>query len=531
MKPFEAGVVAAGAAYLVALGWAMQHLSYDVWGALVIVPVLTAISAPLINRTFTGDVEHLRPWIWGGLVVKFAGAIAGYYVRFDAYGGSADAGRYHSFGKVLAEDVRSGLATPFALIPRATGTQFVETLTGAVYTIIGSSLMGGFMVFTWMSFWGLVFYVKAAHLAIGGLATRRYALAVLLFPSLIYWGSSIGKEAVVGLCLGLTAWGAAIVFTRRGNVRLGVVMIVVGLLGSGFVRPHFASVWAGAIVIALLVRVVLDVSGRRTRDDERRRLQLSTVLLVGVAGIGFLIVASVALNYLPSDAGDTAPVSDQFTGIFDTVEDRTTQGGSSFTPATVSGPQDWPWAAFRTVTRPLINEADSLATLLPAVEMTALLLVGVFSWRRLLHVPKLMLTVPYLVFAALCVVTFGVAFSSIGNLGILVRQRSLILPLLLVFWCVPPIVFASERRTTARARRPRRGRRPRPRDATLPLSADPPHRPTPPPKISSVAVSDSGTGTLENRRTGRDGHLRRAAGISCGDDRPRRSSARRVRAG
>ncbi len=63
-----------------------------------------------------------------------------------------------------------------------------------------------------------------------------------------------------------------------------------------------------------------------------------------------------------------------------------------------------------------------------------------------------MLTVPYVVFAALCVVTFGVAFSSIGNLGILVRQRSLILPLLLVFWCLPPIVFASERRTIAHAK-------------------------------------------------------------------------------
>ena len=47
-------------------------------------------------------------------------------------------------------------------------------------------------------------------------------------------------------------------------------------------------------------------------------------------------------------------------------------------------------------------------------------------------------------------VTFGVAFSSIGNLGILVRQRSLILQLLLLFWCLPPIVFASERRSVER---------------------------------------------------------------------------------
>ena len=59
------------------------------------------------------------------------------------------------------------------------------------------------MVFTWMSFWGLAFCVKAAHHAIGGFATRRYAIAVFLFPSLVYWGSSIGKEAFVGLCLGV----------------------------------------------------------------------------------------------------------------------------------------------------------------------------------------------------------------------------------------------------------------------------------------------------------------------------------------
>lgn len=451
MKPFEAVVVAAGASYLAALGWAMQRLDYDVWGAMVVVPVLTALSWPLINRAFDGDLRTLRPWIWGGLLVKFAGAIAGYYVRFDAYGGTADAGRYHDFGKVLAAEVRSGLATPFALVPRQTGTPFVETLTGMVYTIAGSSLMGGFMVFTWMSFWGLVFYVKAAHTAIPDLAARRYTLAIFLFPSLIYWGSSIGKEAFVGLCLGLAAWGAAIVFTRRGSVGFGVAITVGGLVGAALVRPHFASVWVGAIVIALIARAVLDASGRHDTADARRRLQVSTILLVAVAGIGFLVVASAALNYLPSDAGDTAPVADQFTGIFSTVEDRTTQGGSSFTPATVSGPQDWPWSAFRTVTRPLINEATDLATLLPAAEMTTLLLVGVFSWRRLVHVPKLMLTTPYLVFAALCVVTFGVAFSSIGNLGILVRQRSLILPLLLVFWCVPPIVFARERRAGERA--------------------------------------------------------------------------------
>jgi hypothetical protein len=446
VRRLEAAAIAAGAAYLIALGWAMQNLSYDIWGALVVVPVLAVLSAPLINRAFTGDLAALRPWVWAGLAAKFAGAVVGYTVRFDAYGGSADAGRYHAFGRVLADDVRSGLASPFALIPRATGTQFVETLTGAAYTIFGSSRLGGFMVFAWMSFWGLVFFVRAAHHAIPGLATRRYALALFFFPTLVYWGSSIGKEAWVGMCLGLTSWGAAIVLTRRGHVRLGVVMTAAGLAGAAAVRPHFAAIWAGAIVIALAVRVLLDAIGRRDTDS-RRRVQVGTILLVAVAGIGFAIISTITLNYLPSDAGDdTSDVRDQLSSIFDTVEERTTQGGSSFTPVDVDGPWDWPYAAARTLTRPLLVDATNLATLLPAMEMTTLLFVGLFSWRRLVHAPKLMLTAPYVVFAALCVFTFGVTFSSIGNLGILVRQRSLVIPLLLVFWCLPPIVFASDRR-------------------------------------------------------------------------------------
>jgi hypothetical protein len=451
MRPFEAAVVAAGAAYLLVLGWAMQSLSYDIWGAFVVVPVLALISAPLIMRAFSGELARLRPWVWVGMFVKFGGALAGYFVRFDVYGGSADAGRYHAVGKQLAGAVRDGSASPLEVLPSSTGTRSIEEFTGLVYTIFGSSRMGGFMVFTWLSFWGLVFFVKAAHHAVPGLATRRYLLWVMLFPSLVYWGSSIGKEAVVGFFLGLTAFGAALVLARRGKVGFGAVLIAIGLSGSAFVRPHFAAIWAGAIVIALASRVALDAMGRSERADGRRRLQLGSLLLVVIAGVGFAVIASITLNYLGPSNDDDVGTTDQFSSIFERTERQTSQGGSSFTPIEIRGPQDWPYATFRTITRPLLTEARGLATLLPALEMTALLFVGIFSWRRIANAPKLMLTTPYVVFALLCVVTFGVAFASIGNLGILTRQRSLILPLVLLFWCLPPIVFASERARTALA--------------------------------------------------------------------------------
>ena len=108
--------------------------------------------------------------------------------------------------------------------------------------------------------------------------------------------------------------------------------------------------------------------------------------------------------------------------------------------------------------------------------MTALLLVGVVSWRRLANTPKLMLTTPYLVFAALCVVTFGVAFASIGNLGILTRQRSLVLPLLLRV-LVPAADRVRQRTHQGRHRRPHRRPRPcRRRSSRTPRRTAPLHR-------------------------------------------------------
>ena len=104
-----------------------------------------------------------------------------------------------------------------------------------------------------------------------------------------------------------------------------------------------------------------------------------------MAGIGFVIVAtSPQFPSADDGADDRATVAAQFTGIFSTVEGRTTQGGSSFTPISVDGPQDWPLSV-PYPDPPLFNEADRLAALLPAAEMTALLRVRLLSWRRLAH--------------------------------------------------------------------------------------------------------------------------------------------------
>lgn len=436
----ERSALAAALGYLVALGWAMQRLEYDLWGAMVTGPILALLSVSLINRLFAGRLRPLRPIAWAGLGLKFAGAIAGYFIRSGAYGGFADANRYHEAGARLAGGVRSGESTVLAIIPFERGTFFIENVTGFVYTIFGSSKMGGYFVFAAMSYWGLVLTLKAAIVAVPLLARKRYAILLFTTPSLVYWGSSIGKEAVVGFFLGLIAAGAALAFNDADRRRSGIALAAIGTIGAAMIRPHFAAIWVGAAGIAFAVRLV---SNAARRDRSRRNgSRFGALAMLGLAGIGFLMVSTLTLNYLnpnevaTDDAAEVA-ITDRISEIFETTEDRTTTGSSALELVSTGNPLNYPYAAFRTLTRPLLIEADNLTELLPAVEMTMLLTLAALWWRRFSNLPRLMLGNPYLVFAFVCVVTFGVAFASIGNLGILVRQRSLVFPLMLLFWCVP----------------------------------------------------------------------------------------------
>ena len=72
---------AAAAAYLILLALAMTRVSYDVWGALVVAPALTAGSLVLLARARRRDVD---PWIGKLLVVAFVTKMVGAVVRYAA---------------------------------------------------------------------------------------------------------------------------------------------------------------------------------------------------------------------------------------------------------------------------------------------------------------------------------------------------------------------------------------------------------------------------------------------------------------
>jgi hypothetical protein len=424
-------VIGGAVAYLALLAWAIANLPYDLWGALVVTPVLLLAGFAAITRTFRSD-PMLARLMCAGLVVRLAGGMARYWVSFDAYGGATDAARYHRYGARVATRVWAGEISPFEALPYGTGTEFFERFTGFVYMLTGSSRLGGFVVFGWIAYWGVVWFVKAAITAVDGLVVRRYAALTIVAPSLVFWPSSIGKEAYMLAALGLGTYGIARGLTRHGFV-VPVVVTGVGLGAAAFVRPHMAGVWIAGLVPALLVALV---RGRDRRS--RNRTRLGDVVAVGLflaVAVGALwLIAGATVDYLNPGTDEVSTTS--VTDILAETTRRTSEAGSNYVPPRVDSPSSWPYASLRTLLRPLPIEAHGLGQLLAAAELMGLVVLCLANMSSVAGLPKRIVTTPYVTFAMTTLFLAGLAYSSFANLGVLTRQKSLVFPFMLLVPCL-----------------------------------------------------------------------------------------------
>jgi hypothetical protein len=308
---------------------------------------------------------------------------------------------------------------------------FVGFLTGLIYTVTGPSTTAAFLVFAWLGFWGLFYFYRAFQLAVPEGRARSYARLLFLLPSMLYWTSSIGKEAWMMFALGIAAFGVARVLT--GAPGRGIGLAGLGLWFAALVRPHIATIVAVGLVVAYVARRPV---GKQTALAPVAKM----ITLVGLSAAVLLLFRD-AEEYLTRSKVDTDA------GVVSASQDiaaRTFQGGSAFQPHPVlEEPGKAPLAIFTVLFRPAVFEADNLQTLAAAVECSFLLLLSLARIPWALSALRSLRRRPYLAFALVNVVLFIVAFSVLANFGLLARQRTLMMPLFLVFLTIPPRSWAT----------------------------------------------------------------------------------------
>lgn len=268
--------------------------------------------------------------------------------------------------------------------------------------------------------------------------------------------------------LGLGSYGLARLLTQQ---RFAYPAILVALAGMGAVRPHVAAIFGVAMGAAFALR-------RSAGRGGTTRKILGLILLA--------IVAGILMNQLQTFFGIQSPLDAQ--EVFDETSRRSGQGGSKFTPAQPTSPAAFPWAIITVLFRPFIFEAGSAAGLVTALEGTVLMMLFVWNLPRLARLPGAMIQRPFVGYAVIYAVVFAFAFSAVSNFGILARQRTQLIPIIVLVLAIPVAPSLRSRREAERAKRPMfqrsNGRRPPPD-----LSGLLPQRESRPPSVAAARRS------------------------------------------
>ena len=416
-----AAVAVVGLVLIVGYLWKLMQVaatgSYEAWSGMLLIPVVILLNVPLLLRAGRRDPDpRFLQLLVLAFVAKLAATAARWVMAFVLYNGS-DARLYSIEGARLAEayrqwDFGADIGREFI------GTGFMRVATGAIYVITGPSFYLAWLLFSLFGFWGTYFLYRAFRVEVPDGNARRYALLLLFLPSMLFWPAGLGKEAFITFGIGLMAYGSALLLS---GYRTWAVPLLIGMAATAVVRPHITAALFTALMLAWFLRKRL-----RPANELTPLTYVGGAVLILAAGA---LVASSAASFLGLDS---LTVSGVDSAISSTTE-LTDEGGSTFTPAAVHGPQDLPLAAFTVVFRPMFFEATNPQMMLAALEGTLLLGLVALSWRSLVKLPGRLRRQPYLILCIVYTIVFVYAFSNFGNFGILTRQRVQVLPFVLVF--------------------------------------------------------------------------------------------------
>jgi len=398
------------------LGMALAVAAGSPHVSAIMVAAVCAVIVGIIAKAMASDQD--RSWlptlIMAGFTAKLVGAWARWWILVDYYGGSGDASGY--YGKAI-DFVHQWRA--FSPPPMSIGTEAMEGLGGLVFFPYVPNFLGGFFLYATLSFFGQMFLYAAFRTSVVPRRLKLYAAAIFFVPNLVYWPSSIGKEAIMMLGIGMAAYGISKLLNEASSRAL--LPIAGGLFIAGIIRPHVSAMLCVGATVALLVAK----KGTGVGAFPAKRLMLLGFVGAGLAVMMFVAASKFNLNV--EDGLDTEQVDTFLEG----VEDQTAKGGSEVDGGFISSPAEFPEATIRVLFRPLPNEAHNPPALASAFEGLALLLLTIWKLPAMLRRGFRLRRDPYLIFCVVFTIAFIIAFSSFLNLGLMARERAQVMPFLL----------------------------------------------------------------------------------------------------
>jgi hypothetical protein len=357
-----------------------------------------------------------------GVVVKLAASWLRWYTLTDAYDGVGDASRFDLAGRRLVAEWTGGPPAP--QLDNLRQTNFLKWLTGITYYLFGQSLVGGFLLFGLIAVIGSYFWYRALVDAVPFTNRRLFLIFMMFAPSVVFWPSSLGKEALMQLGVGAVAWATSLAL--RGRFVAGIPLMAGGGWLLWIVRPHLLAL----VTLAAAVPYFLGRFGGAKESSFFTRP-------VGMVAVALLVVFTITsgAKFLGIEKLSVESVQEQL----DEETARSQKGGSQFShPGNTLNPIFLPLNAVTVLFRPFIWEARSGFQLLAALESSVVIFLIVKRFESVRFAFQRCRRWPFLLYCWILLALYCMTFAAIANFGLLNRQRSLVLPALYALIAVEP---------------------------------------------------------------------------------------------
>jgi len=287
------------------------------------------------------------------------------------------------------------------------GTDFINFLAWPFTSLFGFSYFTVMIIFSFLGFIGILLFYRAAKENEKRFfpENRTFGFTEILFllPNLHFWTSSIGKGSIIILGIGLFFFGLS-----RFNKR--AIYILIGGLIIYLVRPHILF----AVLLATLGGVLITNSGIR---------KIYKFLII--------IVSTIAI-YLVSDNVVEFTEVTNFNVLNSDELDSKAKSLSRATSGVDISSYSIPMKLFSFWFRPLFIDAPNIVGLIVSFENLYYIyifsIVIIYGYKYWVHLNG---------WYRICIIMFilsSVVLSQVtGNLGIALRQKAQIMPLLFIF--------------------------------------------------------------------------------------------------
>jgi len=227
--------------------WALFWTSprdYPFLSSMFFVPLLIYGCVMLFTPRWRGD-RFVKLLFGGGIAIRLAAAGAYVWLGFFVFDAAVDAFHYWAIGLQLMDQF--AFAGWGAFHPPYWSSNLIFNICGIISLVTGNALPTLFVFFALAALWGGYFFYRAFCVAFPQGNTGLYGLTVVLLPSVVYWSSAIGKDALAQLFIGMSAYGFART-VRKLDAR-AVLIAVIGVGGMTAVRPHVGAMLAISMLL------------------------------------------------------------------------------------------------------------------------------------------------------------------------------------------------------------------------------------------------------------------------------------------